>query len=240
MRQVHIVVTCEHAGNEIPKPYQHLFKDAKHVLHSHRGIDEGALSFAEQLSDGLRVKLFETRISRLLVECNRSLSNPSLFSEFTSELKPNVQESILQQYYHPYRNMVEKYIGEKIVTKPVLHLSMHTFTPIWEGNERKIDVSLLYDEERSSERTLCEAWTEKLNQSLPGFDVLKNVPYKGSDDGFTTYLRTKFSADQYMGVEIEINQKWALSAQGDDFVRTLTETLEMVLKDFNIHEPQMQ
>ncbi|MEQ9007882.1 MAG: N-formylglutamate amidohydrolase, partial [Ekhidna sp.] len=156
------------------------------------------------------------------------------------ELKPNVQESILQQYYHPYRNMVEKYIGEKIVTKPVLHLSMHTFTPIWEGNERKIDVSLLYDEERSSERTLCEAWTEKLNQSLPGFDVLKNVPYKGSDDGFTTYLRTKFSADQYMGVEIEINQKWALSAQGDDFVRTLTETLEMVLKDFNIHEPQMQ
>lgn len=239
MRQVHIVVTCEHAGNEIPKPYQHLFKD-KNVLHSHRGIDEGALSFAEQLSDGLRVKLFETRISRLLVECNRSLSNPNLFSEFTSGLKPAVKESILQQYYHPYRNMVEKYISEKVVSKPVLHLSMHTFTPIWEGKERKIDLSLLYDEERKPENALCETWTEKLNQSLNGFDILKNVPYKGSDDGFTTYLRTKFSPEKYMGVEIEINQKWAWSNQGDDFVRSLTETLETVLKNYKIQEPQLQ
>lgn len=239
MRQVHIVVTCEHAGNEIPKPYQHLFRD-KSVLHSHRGIDEGSLSFAEQLSDGLRVKLFETRISRLLVECNRSLFNPNLFSEFTSTLKLKVKQSILQQYYHPYRNMVEKYIGEKVVSKPVLHLSMHTFTPIWEGSERKIDVSLLYDEARTFENTLCDAWTKKLKQTLNGFDVLKNEPYKGSDDGFTTYLRTQFSAEQYMGVEIEINQKWAWSKKGDGFVQTLSETLESVLKDFEIHEPQMQ
>ena len=238
MRQVHIVVTCEHAGNEIPSAYKHLFKD-KNILHSHRGIDEGALSFAEQLSDGLRVKLFETRISRLLVECNRSLANSDLFSEYTSGLKPNVKESILQQYYHPYRNMAENYIREKVVSKPVLHLSMHTFTPMWEGSERKIDVGLLFDEERADENTLCEAWIKNLSQSLSGFDIVKNEPYKGSDDGFTTYLRTKFSADQYMGIEIEINQKWAWSKQGDDFVQALSETLEAILKDFKIHEPQM-
>lgn len=239
MRQVHIVVTCEHAGNEIPRPYQYLFKDKKE-LHSHRGIDEGALSFAEQLSDSLRVKLFETRISRLLVECNRSLSNPNLFSEFTSPLKPAVKESILKQYYHPYRNMVEKYIEEKVSTKPVLHLSMHTFTPIWEGEERKIDVGLLLDENRSSECDLCNPWTEKLSGILEEFDIVKNEPYKGSDDGFTTYLRTKFTPQQYMGIEIEINQKWAWTKQGDDFVKSLSETLETVLSDFEINEPLLK
>ncbi|WP_370089725.1 N-formylglutamate amidohydrolase [Ekhidna sp.] len=239
MRQVHIVVTCEHAGNEIPRPYQHLFKD-KNVLHSHRGIDEGALSFAEQLSDHLRVKLFETRISRLLVECNRSLFNPNLFSEFTSSLKPAVKESILKQYYYPYRNMVEKYIEEKVSTKPVLHISMHTFTPVWEGQERKVDIGLLFDENRSSERALCNLWIEKLSQMLEGYDIVKNEPYKGSDDGFTTYLRTKFIPSQYMGIEIEINQKWAWSEQGDAFVKALSETLETVLSDFEINEPQLK
>lgn len=36
-----------------------------------------------------------------------------------------------------------------------------------------------------------------------------NVPYNGADDGFTTYLREQFPADKYLGIEIEVNQKYA-------------------------------
>jgi hypothetical protein len=39
-----------------------------------------------------------------------------------------------------------------------------------------------------------------------------NYPYQGKADGFTTTLRRKWPADSYVGIEIEVNQKWA---QGD-------------------------
>lgn len=238
MRHVHILVTCEHAGNRIPKQYKHLFKDQE-VLSSHRGIDLGALFFARQLSDLLRVKLFETRISRLLVDCNRSISNPQVFSEFVDELKSPEKNLILQKYYFRYRNAIESYIHQHSIRKPVLHISMHTFTPTWEGKERKIDVALLFDEQRVAENELCFKWQEKLKEELTDFDVLVNVPYKGSDDGFTTYLRGKFPSPQYMGVEIEINQKWAGMKQGSQMVEAIYKSLEATLENIEFHQTTM-
>ncbi|WP_424961796.1 N-formylglutamate amidohydrolase [Ekhidna sp.] len=229
MRHVHTFITCEHAGNQIPKPYEHLFHD-KQVLSTHRGIDLGAHAFAKQLSDGLRIKLFETHISRLLVDCNRSVNNPQVFSEFASPLKSAEKNMVLQKYYYHYRNAVESYIRQQLLKKPVLHISMHTFTPVWEGVERKIDVALLFDENRALENDLCISWFRKLKEELPDFDVLTNVPYKGADDGFTTYLREKFPSQGYMGVEIEINQKWADTQQGEKFVSALQSTLEKTLE----------
>ncbi len=37
--------------------------------------------------------------------------------------------------------------------------------------------------------------------------IRRNYPYRGNADGFTTYLRKKYPASKYIGVEIEINQK---------------------------------
>ena len=190
----------------------------------------GALAFAKQLSDGLRVKLFETRISRLLVDCNRSVHNPQVFSEFVKPLRSEEKNAILQKYYYRYRNSIESYIRQQLMKKPVLHVSMHTFTPVWEGVERNIDVSLLFDENRKLENDLCTSWFDRIREELVGFDVLTNVPYKGSDDGFTTYLREKFPTQGYMGVEIEINQKWADTQQGEKFVSVLQSTLEKTLE----------
>jgi hypothetical protein len=38
--------------------------------------------------------------------------------------------------------------------------------------------------------------------------VKMNQPYKGTDDGFTTYLRKKFDPEHYAGIELEVNQKY--------------------------------
>jgi len=37
--------------------------------------------------------------------------------------------------------------------------------------------------------------------------VRRNYPYTGKSDGFTAYLRRRFPADAYIGIELEINQK---------------------------------
>jgi hypothetical protein len=36
--------------------------------------------------------------------------------------------------------------------------------------------------------------------------VRRNYPYRGTADGFTTYLRRQFSARKYLGIELEVNQ----------------------------------
>jgi predicted N-formylglutamate amidohydrolase len=73
--------------------------------------------------------------------------------------------------------------------------------------ERKVGIGLLFDPDRSSEAALCENLLAQLQVRLPAMRIVFNEPYKGIDDGLTTYLRTVFPDDRYSGIEIEINQK---------------------------------
>jgi len=74
-----LLISCEHAGNEVPDSYSTLFSDANEVLESHRGWDPGALEVAQFLVDQLQVQSFLMPVTRLLIEMNRSLDNPQLF-----------------------------------------------------------------------------------------------------------------------------------------------------------------
>jgi predicted N-formylglutamate amidohydrolase len=111
---------------------------------------------------------------------------------------------------------VEKTIAETIQNGPILHVSVHTFTPVFNGVERKLDIGILYDETRQSEKQFCEKWRDQLQQSLENKVVALNLPYNGADDGFTTYLRTLYDDNQYLGIEIEINQKFANRPEMDE------------------------
>ena len=120
---------------------------------------------------------------------------------------------LLNQYYHDYRNAIEAWIVSQSATgSRVLHLSLHSFTPILNGIERNADVGLLYDPRRPSERDFCSRWKECFRKRIPDWRVRKNYPYLGRSDGFTTFLRKRFSDDQYCGIELEINQRTILEA----------------------------
>ena len=204
------VFTCEHGGNNIPQAYAHLFQDAEanEALDSHKGWDPGALQLFRQIEPMADFSISSTT-SRLLVELNRSLHNPMLFSSFSADVSAAERQAILNEHYYPYRQEAEKAIqgfienGEK-----VYHLSIHSFTPVLNGDVRKADIGLLYDPSRQQEKQLCSSWKNILNELLPQMIVRNNYPYKGTDDGFTTYLRRKFPFN-YAGVELELNQKWA-------------------------------
>ncbi len=45
-----VLVSCEHAGNQIPAPYQALFANRQSLLTSHRGYDIGILPLARKLA----------------------------------------------------------------------------------------------------------------------------------------------------------------------------------------------
>jgi len=204
MADLSVLLTCEHAGNQVPVRYRSLFT-AEEVLNSHRGWDPGALDIAAALSEELNLPCFTHQTTRLLVEVNRSLGNPQLFSEFSQPLGDEEKQLILDKYYFPYRLRVENALAQ--LTKPVLHLSIHSFTPVFNEKVRVTDIGILLDPARAFESSISEKLMNSLQQNLPSLRIEFNEPYKGIDDGFTTYLRTRFSDEEYAGIEIEMNQK---------------------------------
>jgi len=220
------VITCEHAGNTVPQTYAYLFHGKEEILQSHRGWDPGAAHVAALLSKELSAPFYICETTRLLVEPNRSLHSDSLFSEFSQSLTDEQKNLVLQEYYHPHRSAVEKYIRES--AEVILHLSIHTFTPSWNGIERGVDLGLLFDPDRTSEKKFCEVYRSRLRQSLPAMNIEFNEPYKGIDDGFTTYLRTQFDDDRYLGIEIEINQKFVGTEMLNGIAKELLTSLRTV------------
>lgn len=205
---MNIIVTCEHGGNKIPKKYLSFFKDKKRILNTHRGWDQGALVLAKKIARDLSAPLFYSEISRLLIDLNRSLHHPGLFSEFSKSCNATIKQELIGSLYIPYRSEIENRIKNLTSTgKPLIHFSIHTFTPVLNGLERNADISFLYDPEKIHEKALCDKLRTSLKNSFPDLTIRSNYPYRGNTDGFTTYLRHRFNEKIYLGIEIEINQK---------------------------------
>jgi len=202
-----LVLTCEHAGNEIPQDFQALFEPYQAVLNTHKGLDLGALDVFQSLKPLASFHSYETT-SRLLIELNRSLHHKDLFSKISKELDAERKDLLIKTIYKPYRDNVEgkisKYLAEG---QQVLHLSIHSFTPIWNGTSRNCDLGILYDPKRKEEKAFAKELKEKVLKNSD-FKVRFNYPYKGSSDGFTTHLRKRFP-NNYLGIELEINQKFS-------------------------------
>jgi predicted N-formylglutamate amidohydrolase len=200
------IISCEHAGNHVPPAYRYLFDGLDDVLQSHRGWDPGAEEMALMLADKLDTALHTCQTTRLLVEPNRSLDHPELFSEFTRGLAPALKAELVATYYQPYREKVTRSI--LAANQPVLHLSIHSFTPVFDNAIRTVDIGLLFDPEREHELHCCMLMKEELASAFKGYSIKFNEPYRGIDDGFTTYLRTRFPDERYAGIEVEVNQKF--------------------------------
>lgn len=223
------LISCEHGGNRIPAAYRHLFAGQGEVLRSHRGYDPGALRMARDLAAALAAPLHACTVSRLLIELNRSPRHARLYSEFTRDASPELRHELIERYYLPYRDAVETRIGTMTSSGlRVVHLSSHSFTPELDGAVRDADIGLLYDPRRGGERALCREWRLALGRHAPGLKVRMNYPYAGTADGFTTYLRRRFSGTDYLGIELEINQRHA--AAGPAW-RALREAVIVSLRD---------
>ena len=220
------VVTCEHGGNRIPAAYRKLFSGHQALLESHRGYDPGALVMAKQLAVALRAPLVASTVSRLLIDLNRSIGHPQLFSEATRNVSALVRRQIVQHHYQPYRTKAQHAVAYAVAMgHRVIHFSSHSFTPKLYGKVRNADIGLLYHPARRGEVELCERWRAALKVCAPEFVVRRNYPYAGKGDGLTAHLRRLFPADAYIGIELELNQKHVLAA-GRNWIKLRTAVIE--------------
>ena len=95
---------------------------------------------------------------------------------------------------------------------------MHTFTPKLNEEIRNTDIGLLYDPTRSEEKEFSKKFKQNIKNHNPDLKIRFNYPYLGKADGFTTYLRKKFP-ENYLGIELEVNQKFVSQNQMDHQIK---------------------
>ena len=207
MRKIALIVSCEHAVDTVPEIYQQYFASYSALLQTHRGIDFGALTIAKHLQSIFGCDFIQAQATRLLIDCNRSLRHPRCFSEISTKFSKEQKRQLIEQFYLPFRHSVEQLIGQHIAEgRQVLHLSIHSFTPMWMDIVRNADIGLLYDPRRDSERNLARQWQQQLKLYSNTFRIRLNYPYRGVSDGFTSTLREQFADKDYAGLEVESNQ----------------------------------
>ena len=117
-----LVLICDHASNFIPKQFGGLGL-GKRELESHIAWDPGALPVARRLSKALDATLIESRLSRLLIDCNRPLDAPDLIcpvSEMTAvpgnaNLSLEERQARVALSWQPFHEAVEQLIKGRLL-----------------------------------------------------------------------------------------------------------------------------
>lgn len=206
-----MLITCEHGGNHIPLEFTGIFRNHKKVLKTHSGYDPGAHDLSKMIARRFNAPFHASMISRLLVDLNRSPSSPRLMSKISKALSPSIRARILERYYQPYRTAVESSISESIYRgNRVLHFSVHSFSPSYNGKVRNADIGFLYDPSCKDEQRFCRLLQKAILRRHPEVCIRLNYPYRGIADGLTTSMRKRYPGKDYLGIELEVNQKHPL------------------------------
>jgi len=170
---------------------------------------------ARALARATGAPLVTSTVSRLLVDLNRSIGHPRLFSEAMRAAPVQLRATVVERYYRPYRERIERLVMQAVSRgHRVIHVSSHSFTPRLHGKVRRADVGLLYHPGRRGEVALCAGWKASLADLAPELRVRRNYPYAGKADGLTAHLRLRFPQASYVGIEVEVNQAVVLAAGG--------------------------
>jgi len=231
-----LILSCEHASGSVPTRYSRWFASAgaRRALASHRGLDIGAIAVARAFRRAFGCPLFHASVTRLLVDTNRSPHHARLHSEFSRALPAPERAALLQTYYYPYRQRLHSAVAAVVGSgRRAVHVSVHSFTPRLAGEVRTADIGLLYDPARAPEARMAARWREQLRRAAPALRVRRNYPYRGVADGLCTWLRTEFPARSYLGIELEMNQRFFLDhhrVESAALVSVLTTTLPIPSK----------
>jgi predicted N-formylglutamate amidohydrolase len=180
-----VVLVCEHASAQMPAPWAGLgLTDAQ--SRAHIAWDIGALGLARALADLMDACLIHAPVSRLIYDCNRAPDMAGAMpakSEIydipgNANLTANERALRTKAVYLPWANGLHNLIAERIAQnrRPIV-LTIHSFTPVYHGQNRKVEFGIIHDADPSLARaiyTCAKAQTQ--------LDTQLNAPYSAADD----------------------------------------------------------
>ncbi len=210
-----LLLLCEHALPRIPRRLAHLGLPKSERLR-HIGWDIGALSLARDLSARLDAPLFHTGYSRLVVDCNRPLGNPSLIPE-TSETTPipgnrdlgaHERTERLETFFHPFHAAVSRRLDLRAAaSKPTFVVGIHSYTPVYKGVARPWHAGILYADAAGFAGRMMRALAQE-----DGLKIGDNEPYRIDQDDYTVPVHA--DARGLPGLLIEVRHDLICTAQG--------------------------
>lgn len=187
------VFVCDHASNHFPPPYDQCLGVSEAEKSAHISWDPGALGVAKGLSDRLDSPLVHTKISRLIIDCNRDEDREDLIPSLSESTEisgnrnlPEAEKSFrLDLVHRPFHKAIDEVIEARrargLATAVV---SVHSFTPVYKGKSRPWEIGLISDTDRSlAEPVLAGLATRG------GLTVGDNEPYAPSDGVYYTIHR---------------------------------------------------
>ncbi len=180
-----VLIIADHASNYLPKEYYKLGLTSV-FLNQHIAFDIGVKELSLDLSNRLKCKVIQGKYSRLLIDLNRDLNDPTVIPEIVdgkiipgniglskSELRLRVKK-----IYNKYHHEINRTIKNK---KVKVILSLHSFNPIFKNKRRLLEFGILSNEDKNlSSIIIDQLKLQKLN-------VGDNKPYRGNLIGDSMY-----------------------------------------------------
>lgn len=196
------LVLCEHASHAFPPRFGTLGLSQEDRL-SHIAWDPGALDLARSLAAHLGAPLVAGRVSRLLYDCNRPPEAASAIPECSEntdipgnrDLSGAARAARVDEIYRPFCAEVDRVSA---ASRPLALITMHSFTPVYFGKRRDVEVGILHDEDsRLADAIMAEAGVDA------PYDIRRNAPY-GPGDGVTHSLKKHGMERGIASVMIEV------------------------------------
>lgn len=226
-----VLLLCEHASNHIPAAFGDLGIDAE-TRESHVAWDPGALDLSRRLSAAWGLPLVVGAVSRLVYDCNRPPEAPDAIparSELhaipgNQDLSDAARAARVSAVYEPWIAAVEAAIDR---AGPQAIITLHSFTPVYFGQPREVQIGILYDRDTQlSDALLAQDWGR--------FVVRGNEPY-GPEDGVTHSLQRHALSRGLPNAMIEVRNDLLADPVGRESVfRTLSRNIAHALDRFGI------
>ncbi len=207
-----VLVLCEHASAAFPARFGTLGLSAE-AANSHAAWDPGALDLARALAGELDAPLVAAGVSRLLYDCNRPPEAPGAMTQQSEvfaipgnrDLDARARNARIREIYQPFIAEVGRVL-DSIGARALV--TMHTFTPVYNGLRREVEIGVLHD----SDTRLADAMLEAAGADAP-FDVRRNQPY-GPEDGVTHSLKLHAISRGIANVMIEVRNDLVSTPDG--------------------------
>ncbi len=234
-----VLLTCDHAGSAIPAALKNLGLGPEH-LGRHISSDIGVAELGRAVAARLNAPLVLTNYSRLMIDVNRSLDDPTSVCVISDgavvsgnrDLTPEEKELRAEIFFRPYHDAIDALIVRSLNagTVPAM-VALHSFTRFFNGRERPWDIGLLwYRDPRLVKPLLARL------QEVPDLKVGENQPYSGTNGhGFSM----EYHADSrgLANVLIEVRQDHIHEPESvEHFAGILGDALSDVLADPSLYE----
>ncbi|MEQ1696867.1 MAG: N-formylglutamate amidohydrolase [Hyphomicrobiaceae bacterium] len=212
-----VVVLCDHATNHCPSEYGTLGLNPAE-LERHIAYDIGAQAVTRGLAARLGAPAVLSSFSRLLIDPNRGDDDPTLIMRIADgaviagnrHLDAAERSRRINRFYAPYHSAIARVLDACLDTGTVpIIISMHSFTPVWNGIPRPWHAGILWD----TDPRLALPFLDALRAD-PALVVGDNEPYTGILKGDTMW---KHATQRGLAAAlVEVRQDLIATAQGQD------------------------